>query len=68
MHKSTIPFNFDNLLLDKIFIEVANEEKISQLFYLKKMEIEKIKISQLELLVTDHFTLKKNLKTKHQIK
>ena len=62
MHKSTIPFNFDNLLLDKIFIEVANEEKISQLFYLKKMELEKIKNSQTELLVTDHSTLKKILK------
>ena len=62
MHKSTIPFNFDNLLLDKIFIEVANEEKISQLFYLKKMELEKIKNSKAELLVTDHSTLKKILK------
>ena len=62
MRKSTIPFNFGNLVLTKIFNEVATEEKISQTFYLKNMELEKIKNSKSELLVTDYFTLKKILK------
>ena len=53
MGKSKIPFIFENIYLNKIFVEAAISKNISNIFYLQSLEKENIKYKKLNILLTD---------------
>ncbi len=53
MGKSKIPFIFENIYLNKIFVEVAISKNISNIFYLETIEKENLKYKKINILLTD---------------
>ena len=57
MGKSTIPFIFENIYLNNIFIEAESCMTTSQTFCFQNFNLEKIKKSKLKILLTDNASL-----------
>ena len=53
MGKSKIPFIFENIYLNKIFVEAAISKNISNIFYLQSIEKENLIYKKLNILLTD---------------
>ena len=58
MAKSIIPFIFENISLNNIFIEIATNKYISKFFNLLHVEKEILKLKKYNILLTDPDTLK----------
>ena len=67
MRKSTIPFIFENLSLNNMFIEASDSANVSQMFYLQKMKLEDLEINKYNTIIIDKPSLRNFLNKKIKI-
>lgn len=67
MRKSTIPFIFENLSLNNIFIEASGKENMSQMFFLQKMTLEDLETNKYNIIIIDKPSLHNFLNQKIKI-
>ena len=53
MRKSTIPFIFENLSLNNIFIEASGNGNMSQMFFLQKMTLEDLETNKYNIIPSE---------------
>ena len=59
MSKSIIPFIFENQFLNSIFIEATNSKFITKKFNFQVSDLEHLRISKFEIVITDYPVFKK---------